>query len=494
MSDKTYKPKSVGKIVDRHMNQWELARDVQDRSEHARLADGAEIDYITISRAIGSGGEEIARSLAEQMHWDLYDKEILNYMSENMDVHVKALESVDERTISWINDWLVPFFTSKPQAHVEQLSYYKHLGKVLLVISKHGRAVIVGRAAGQILPREKGLRVRITAPFELRCERYAEKNKIRVDEARSIVRNADEAQRRFVRDFTGIHIDDVHQYDLICNTEKLAPTSVAKLIWRALDQRVVSKIEQAKIKAEGEDPATIVERQMKLWEAEKKKGQVTPHHAHLTSGLEIDYITIARELGSGGAQIARMLSDLMKWQVYDREILDYMAQNMKVQLQLLMSVDERTLGWIGDWLVPMFRGKSHEHIRQLRYYEHLGQVLLVLAKHGEAIIVGRGAGHVLPKDKGLSVLITAPTEMRSKRFAKEEDLSLDEAKMQIRKSDKDQIRFVKDFVNKDFLNEEEYDIIFNTEKLYPTSVAKLIWRAFDQRIESKQTEFEKSLR
>ncbi len=494
MSERIYKNEGVGQIVERQMNQWEMARNMKTRvSGIAHQASGAHVDYITVSRSTGSDGEDVVIKLAAQMGWQIYDKEILNYMAEDMDVHVKALESVDERTISWINDWLVPFFTSKTSAHVEQLSYYKHLGKVLLIIARHGKAIIVGRAAGQILPRERGLRVRITAPFNLRCERYAEKNNINIEQARMIIREADDSQRRFVRDFAGIDIDDPHQYDLVCNTEKMSSESVAKLIWRAFDQRVISKLEQEKNREAGEDPAKIVEQQMKLWEEQKEKGGFTGKHARLAGGQEINYITIEREVGSGGAQIARMLSDLMEWQVYDREILDYMADNMNVQLQLLMSVDERTLGWIGDWLVPKLRGKSHTHIKQLRYYEHLGQALMVLAQHGQAIIVGRGAGYVLPRDKGLSVLVTAPQELRYKRYAREQEISLEEAGTHVRKTDKEQIRFVKDFVGKEFVDEEGYDIIFNTEKLYPASVAKLIFRAFDQRVESKQKSYEKSV-
>jgi|GEM_PF-906574 len=493
MSGKSYKDRDVDHIVERQMSHWELSRTIQDKSDqHAHLAGGAEIDYITISRDFGSGGEEIARILSDIMKWDVYDKEILDYMSEHMDVHVKALESVDERTIGWINDWLLPLFSSKGETHIEQLSYYKHLGKVLLVIAKHGRAIIMGRAAGHVLPRDKGLSVRITAPFEVRCYRYAKENDLSVVEAASIIKKADEAKRKFVKNFVGVDLNDARNYDIVLNTEKISPVSVAKLIWRAFDQRVESQQDKVEAKSKGHDITKIVEHQMQQWQQESNSRDESEKHAHLAGGGDIDYITISRELGSGGKEIARMLADLMQWQLYDKEILDYMAENMKIHVQLLTSIDERTRGWIGDQLVPFFTKKSATHIKQLRYYEHLGEVLLIIANHGRAIIVGRGAGQVLPREKGLSVHVTAPLELRCNRIAKLHKISINEATTIVKRADKEQSKFVKDFLGTDISDVKHYDIICNTEKIYPRSMAKLIYRAFEERVISEKAQGEES--
>ena len=95
----------------------------------------------------------------------------------------------------------------------------------------------MGRAAGLLLPREQGLSVRVTAPFKLRCECYAEENEISVKEAKSVVEKSDRGRQRFVKEMLNEDIFDCRHYDIVMNTEKLTPTSVAKLIWRALDQR-----------------------------------------------------------------------------------------------------------------------------------------------------------------------------------------------------------------------------------------------------------------
>ena len=237
MSSKRMHNPEIERIIERQMRQWEMARSERAKKEqqaHPVTGEGERIEYITLSRELGSGGEQIARILSEKLAWQMYDKEILDYMADDMQVQKNLLESVDERTVGWIEEWIAPIFTHKP---VDQLTYYRSLAKVLLVISSHGQAIIMGRAAGLILPRKNGLSVRITAPFELRHQRYAREHKISMGEAKSVVEKKDRSQKAFVHDMLNQDIVDCRHYDIMINTEMIKPESAAKLIWRALDQR-----------------------------------------------------------------------------------------------------------------------------------------------------------------------------------------------------------------------------------------------------------------
>ncbi len=233
MPGKFYQNPAVSGIVEHQMRMWEIAKE----NEPIHLSDGREIDYITISRELGSGGEEIGQILADLMKWQLYDKDILDYLAEDMNVHKSVIECVDERTTNWIEDWLASIFTSTSSRYVDQLSYYRHLTRVLLVISRLGHAIIIGRAAGLVLPREKGLSVRVTAPFEVRCQRYADQQNISLKQAQLAVSKTDKEQIQFAQDYLKKDIHDPGYYDIVFNTGKLSPHSVAKLIWRAFDQR-----------------------------------------------------------------------------------------------------------------------------------------------------------------------------------------------------------------------------------------------------------------
>src|SRR5690349_4732084 len=53
-------------------------------------------------------------------------------------------------------------------------------------------------------------------------------------------------------------------------------------------------------------------------------------------------LLISRERGSGGSRVARLAGERLGWQVFDREILDQIAELAHVRLQLAESVDEQT--------------------------------------------------------------------------------------------------------------------------------------------------------
>jgi hypothetical protein len=228
-----------------------------------------------------------------------------------------------------------------------------------------------------------------------------------------------------------------------------------------------------------QDISRIVENQMRQWEQSK-----AANSAQLSGGIPIDYIAISRQEGSNGEDVGKILSDLMKWQLYDKDVLDYLVQDTDIQQRILKHVDEKTLAGIDQWVGSIFPAKSPYLSSTGAYYRHLSKILRVLSTMGRAIFVGRGAALILPRELGLSVRVTAPLNLRCERYAAQHNLSPAKAKSELKKSDHQQEHFVKDFMGKDINDALHYDFMYSTEKLSPTSVAKLIWRAFDLRIES----------
>lgn len=234
MLTQTTHHQTVSHIVENQMRQWELRRAQQVRQDSQKdQTQAIQIKYIAISREVGSGGENVARILSELLGWPVYDKQVLDFMSKDLHVHTRVVESVDEKTIGWIEQWLTPIFTQQ----VGQLSYYRHLSQVLMVLASHGNAIILGRAAGLVLPREEGLSIRVTAPMSRRCQVVAQEEGLSLEQAKHQIEKADKTKRQFVKQFLKKDFDDCHHYDLVLNTDKLEPLAIAKLIWRTLDQR-----------------------------------------------------------------------------------------------------------------------------------------------------------------------------------------------------------------------------------------------------------------
>ncbi len=219
----------------------------------------------------------------------------------------------------------------------------------------------------------------------------------------------------------------------------------------------------------------IVESQMRHWELKCASDDIQKQvrkHKH-----NIKFITISRELASGGEIIANFLGEMLNWHVYDKDVLDYMAKDLKVHKQILESVDEKTNHWIERFLSNLSRTTV---IHQETYFHHLSKVLMVIANHGEAIIVGRGAGLLLPAHEGLRIRIAAPLEMRCQTLENEQHISANDAVQKIKDADMNKHQFIKDYLGKDYTENKHYDMVFNMTKFSPLSIAKIIWRTLDQ--------------
>ncbi len=100
------------------------------------------------------------------------------------------------------------------------------------------------------------------------------------------------------------------------------------------------------------------------------------------------YLLISREKGAGGSAVAQLAGKRLGWQVFDKELVDAIAQKAHVRRELIESVDERDRTTIqdaiGELLHPQPMGTA-------RYLAYLHEILLTLGHQGDVVIVGRGA-------------------------------------------------------------------------------------------------------
>jgi cytidylate kinase len=101
-----------------------------------------------------------------------------------------------------------------------------------------GSAVIVSHAASLALAeREDVLRVLMTAPPQIRQRRLAATLGVDEKEAARSVKRSDAARGDYIKRFYGISVELPTHYDLVINTEKLAPEHAARLIVQAAGGR-----------------------------------------------------------------------------------------------------------------------------------------------------------------------------------------------------------------------------------------------------------------
>jgi cytidylate kinase len=225
-----------------------------------------------------------------------------------------------------------------------------------------------------------------------------------------------------------------------------------------------------------EDPTILAaaERQMHAWALQKALlDQAVPHATAAPSTQRaISFVTISREAGTCGSQIAQNVGQQLGWNVFDKNLLDQIASRFHLPRTMLELVDETPNNWAYDVLGTWMDRKLVPHDK---YVAYLSRVVLAVARRGHAVFVGRGAQFLLPRQEILAVRLIASPRYRLRRIM--ERMKMDEAKARRYASEVDQGRqeFIKRFFHHDSADDHLYDLVINVEQFgTPGTVAEIL--------------------
>ena len=207
----------------------------------------------------------------------------------------------------------------------------------------------------------------------------------------------------------------------------------------------------------------LIDEQIKRWELGKK--EETPIQA------AINVITISRECGSQGHVLATRLCEETGFDLFHNEILEAMIEISKNSRVLLETLDERGMNVVED-VVSNFI--NEHHLWPDEYSNLLFQVLTTISKHGNAVILGRGANCVLHKQNVLRVRVVAPMATRRDFIQHSQDLNMDDAQKYLFSTDANRTAFVKRYFNSDANNPSNYDLVINTGTLLVEKAVQVI--------------------
>lgn len=188
-------------------------------------------------------------------------------------------------------------------------------------------------------------------------------------------------------------------------------------------------------------------------------------------------ITISRESGAGGAAVAREVGRLLDWPVYDRELLERIAEETGLRTELLESLDEMRSHWLTDVL------QSFAHASPMSgttYAHRIAETILALASHGHCVIVGRGCTAIIPATKSLRVRLVASLDDRTERVCKRLGVSKVQAIEHVRFHDAHREGFVRDHFHRNVGDPHDYDLVVNTSRFTVEQSARLIVDALRQ--------------
>jgi hypothetical protein len=191
------------------------------------------------------------------------------------------------------------------------------------------------------------------------------------------------------------------------------------------------------------------------------------------------YLLISREKGAGGSAVAQLAGKRLGWQVFDKEIVDAIAQKAHVRRELIESLDERDRTTIQDAVARLL---NPQPIETAAYMAHLHEILLTLGHQGDVVIVGRGAEYVLPSQFGLRARMVAPVEVRVRRIASEGDLSLKAARVEVESSDRERRTLARRHFHQDVGNPLNQDLTVNTAELTVEAATEVVLAAVQRKL------------
>jgi cytidylate kinase len=206
------------------------------------------VPVITIRGKLGSGAPEIGKLVAESLHVDYIDREIIAQVAarlnlEEQEVVAKEMPptSLQDRIAEalahgyTIGNGIQGAYLPIWQIPLDNNRYLEALTGLVTELAQGHSAVIYGRGSQFILKDHPGsLHVSIVAPLKVRVQRVMEGRKITEEAANKEIARFDGSAREFMKRFFGAEMEEPTYYDLIINTGRYSYQNAASMILEAM--------------------------------------------------------------------------------------------------------------------------------------------------------------------------------------------------------------------------------------------------------------------
>jgi cytidylate kinase len=197
----------------------------------------------------------------------------------------------------------------------------------------------------------------------------------------------------------------------------------------------------------------------------------SPHVPLMPAGLTV---AISREAGARGGSIGRRVARKLGWAVYDQELLEYMAQEAAVRQGVVEPLTPAAGAWVDSRLEQLQRDQN---LSQHPLIVNLARVILSLGTQGRVVLIGRGAGCILPRPSTLHVRLFAPLAERIAYLSQWLRLGREEAAERVRLRDERRATFLSTHFHRQPADILQYDLVLNSGSLGEDVCAELIAQA-----------------
>jgi CMP/dCMP kinase len=219
-------------------------------------------------------------------------------------------------------------------------------------------------------------------------------------------------------------------------------------------------------------------------EARGEVDTITSHaqQENATMSHEPFVITISHQIGSGGANLGKTLSERLNIPFVDREILIRVAQQLNVSEQEVEGREERLSSFwesfsrallYTDPVLSLSTNPMTPSDKELFNLE--SEYIARIAETRSAIILGRCGRYILrDHPRHIRVFVHAALPTRIKRISELYHLLTEEAARLIETNDRERAAYIHTFTRQDWLDSRLYDLSIDTSRLDFDSVAALV--------------------
>ncbi|MBQ7788913.1 MAG: cytidylate kinase-like family protein [Clostridia bacterium] len=194
-------------------------------------------------------------------------------------------------------------------------------------------------------------------------------------------------------------------------------------------------------------------------------------------------VTIARQYGSGGHEVGELVAKEHGFAFHDKSLIEKAAEKSGISLEVLKKADEKTTP---SFLYSIAMGNFDMYplaINMSPYEMPINDKLFNLqcniikeeAEKAPSVFVGRCADYILNDCKRvIKVFIYGDIESRANRIAKKENISVQDAKVLIYKTDKRRANYYNYYTSLKWGKSDNYNIMIDTGKIGVEGAARII--------------------
>jgi len=208
--------------------------------------------------------------------------------------------------------------------------------------------------------------------------------------------------------------------------------------------------------------------------------------------METRVITIARQVGTLGEDVARLVADELGYRLLDYRVVQAAAEEAGVSTETIAEAEHKPSFFTrilealarnpagpasGQWMEPLDMSGT-PLLTSADYRDLVRQVVEDYASQGDVVFLGHGAQFMLEgRTDVLRVLVTGSPDARTRRVMTGMACSEEQAREVIHRTDRERSEYFKQYFDGDWLAASAYDLVVNTDRLNPAQAAGLILSA-----------------